>query len=116
MSLLLLYAGSGGSTTIFADDFNRANGELSSPWTYVGGTSLAVSSNKAVGDAGYNVDLATAAYTVSVDVQPLSGAPRLVFRFVDDNNFWSIQVFSDFGFARLNRRVAGVEDNMGSVG
>jgi len=82
---------------------NSAAGTAARSDTYLIGTYAFLNTHTAIDD-----------FEFSVDVTPLATAyPRrgddigVMFRYVDDNNYYRLSVNSKFGYTRLERRIAG---------
>jgi len=99
---------------IFADDFNRANGALGSPWTAQVGGGFEVAANEAgcpdTNARTSTVDAGVDDYTAAVDVPTVSSGVALVVRYTDANNYVRLLMTG-----QVQEVVAGVATTLGTL-
>lgn len=118
MLALIAARAAASSGPAFSDDFNRADSAttLGSPWTVDKSGTWGISSGQAycvaVSDSSATVDIgASAGYTVGATFAYVDSNrfPAIVFRYVDDNNFYYAQLATSF---LLRRMVNGANANL----
>lgn len=103
----------GFDTTVFATQFDQADGALPYPWiALVGG--VTVTAGEAASTAADNspdhimVNTSARDYTIDADIYTENGGGAgVIFRASDDSNFLHFEVSSDRTRARLYKRVSG---------